>query len=286
MRVRAASNGWHWKEWWSELAGTAVLLFAVVTAKYWAVSAGPPFSDPTLRVAIVGTVAGLVVIAVAFSPLGRRSGAHLNPAVTVGFWVQKVTGRADVAGYCTFQIVGGVVGVAAARVWGPDVANAPVRWAVIAPATTVAQPSAAAIEAAATFVQLALVFGALASSRYRRWAPVVAGALLTAFIVALAPVTGAGFNPARALAPDVLAAAYPAIWIYLVGPLAGAVAAGGAVIAVSTRPVTGKLRHDATINCYMRCALPHRVMDAGEGSPLATVDEAAPRAVRRDRPAA
>ena len=104
--VRPATDGWHWKEWGAELAGTAVLLFAVVTAKYWAVRAGPPYSDPTTRVTIVGTVAGLVVVGVAFSPLGRRSGAHLNPAVTIGLWLQKVTGRADLAGYCTAQIIG------------------------------------------------------------------------------------------------------------------------------------------------------------------------------------
>jgi aquaporin Z len=279
MPVIAASNGWHWKEWWAELVGTAVLLFSVVTAKYWAVSAGPPLSDGTVRVATVGTVAGLAVIAVAFSPLGRRSGAHLNPAVTIGLWLQKVTGGADAVGYCTFQIVGAILGVATARVWGPHVAAAPVRWAVIAPANTVPQVSGAAIEAAATLVQLGLVFGMLASRRYRRWAPVAAGVLLTTFIVALAPISGAGFNPARALAPDVLAAAYPAIWIYLLGPLAGAAGAAAVVVAVGRRPVTGKLRHDPAIACHMRCALPHRTVvargaeAAGESSTLA----AAPR---------
>jgi hypothetical protein len=132
--VRPATDGWHWKEWRAELAGTAVLLFAVVTAKYWAVRAGPPFSDPAIRVPIVGAVAALVVVGVAFSPLGRRSGAHLNPAVTIGMWLQKVTGSADLAGYVAAQIIGGIAGVAAARTWGPQVADATVRWAVIAPA--------------------------------------------------------------------------------------------------------------------------------------------------------
>jgi glycerol uptake facilitator-like aquaporin len=78
------SSGWHWREWAAEFAGTALLLFAVVTAKGWIVRVGPPVSEIWIRVALVGAVAGLVVIAVAFSPLGRRSGAHLNPAVTLG----------------------------------------------------------------------------------------------------------------------------------------------------------------------------------------------------------
>lgn len=256
--VRPATDGWHWKEWGAELAGTAVLLFAVVTAKYWAVRAGPPFSDPSIRVTIVGTVAGLVVVGVAFSPLGRRSGAHLNPAVTIGLWLQKVTGRADLAGYCAAQIIGGIAGVAAARAWGPQVADATVHWAVIAPAARINEATAAAVEAGATFAQLVLVFGVLASRRYHQWAPVVAGVLLTTFIVALAPVSGAGFNPVRGLAPDVLANVYPAIWIYFAGPVAGSAAAAAAVIAWGRRPVTGKLCHDPAISCHMRCALPHR----------------------------
>jgi aquaporin Z len=256
--ARPATNGWHWKEWQAELAGTAVLLFAVVTAKYWAVRAGPPFSDPAIRVLIVGTVAGLAVIGVAFSPLGRRSGAHLNPAVTIGMWLQGITGRADLAGYTTAQIIGGIAGVAAARTWGPQVASATVHWAVIAPPAGMTEPAAAAVEAGATFAQLVLVFRVLASRRYHQWAPVVAGILLTVFIIALAPVSGAGFNPVRGLAPDVLASVYPAIWIYFAGPVAGSAAAAAAVIAWGRRPVTGKLRHDPEINCHMRCALPHK----------------------------
>ena len=278
--VRPATDGWHWKEWGAELAGTAVLLFAVVTAKYWAVRAGPPFSDPAIRVTIVGTVAGLVVVGVAFSPLGRRSGAHLNPAVTIGLWLQKVTGRADLAGYCAAQIIGGIAGVAAAGAWGPQVADATVHWAVIAPAARINEATAAAVEAGATFAQLVLVFGVLASRRYHQWAPVVAGVLLTIFIVTLAPVSGAGFNPVRGLAPDVLANVYPAIWIYFVGPLAGSAAAAAAVIAWGRRPVTGKLRHDPAISCHMRCTLPHRAAAssradvAGRDFPLAATSRA------------
>jgi glycerol uptake facilitator-like aquaporin len=239
--------------------GTAVLLFAVVTARYWAIRGGPPWSDPAATIAIIGTVAGLAVLGVSVSPLGRRSGAHLNPAVTIGLWLQKVTGRADLAGYCTAQIAGGIAGVAAARVWGLQVARAPVDWAVIGPAGWMPQPPAAGIEAGATFVQLLLVFAVLASSRHHRWAPVVAGVTLAAFIVAVGRLSGAGFSPVRGLAPDLMAGAYPALWIYFVGPVAGSAAAAAAILARGWRPITGKLRHDPAIACHMRCGLPHRI---------------------------
>jgi aquaporin Z len=150
--ARALSDGWHWREWFAEFVGTALLLFLVVTTKYWVVRIGPTTSF-TFRVAAVGAVAGLVVAGVALSPLGRRSGAHLNPAVTVGFWVQKVVGRADLAGYCLAQMFGGVAGVAA-RVWGAHVGDATIHWAVITPESSVSAASAAAIETAATFGQL------------------------------------------------------------------------------------------------------------------------------------
>ena len=180
-------NGWHWKEWWAELAGTAVLLFAIVTARYWAIRGGPPWSDQAVTVTIIGATAGLAVLAISVSPLGRRSGAHLHPAFTIGLWLQKVTGRADLAGYCTMQTVGGIAGVAAARAWGPQVTRTPVQWAVIAPAAGMPSAAAAGLEADATFAQLVVVFGVLASSRYHRWAPLAAGVMLAVFIVAVAP---------------------------------------------------------------------------------------------------
>jgi aquaporin Z len=244
-------DGWHWEEWWAELIGTALLLFAVVTAADFATG------DSWARYAIIGAVAGTAVVAVAFSPLGRRSGGHLNPAVTFGLWLQGVVGRADLAGYCVAQLVGGVLGVEVARICGAHVGDPNVRWAVIAPANSLSRPVAAAIEAAGTFVQLGLIYMLLTTRRYHAWAPVAAGAMLAAFIVGLATVSGAGFSPVRALGPDIVTGIYPAVWIYVVGPLVGAAAAAGAVIACDRRPLTGKLYHDPRIPCHMRCEIPH-----------------------------
>ncbi len=263
--VTGPSNGWHWLEWASEFAGTALLLFAVVTAKDLIVRAGPPVSEIWIRVALVGAVAGLVVIAVAYSPLGRRSGGHLNPAVTLGLAAQRIVGAADLIAYPLAQAAGGIAGVAAARVWGPTISGVAVRWALIAPAGWLGQPAGAAIEAAATAVQLAVVFGCLASARWERLTPVAAGVLLAGAIAGLAPVSGAGFNPVRGLDPDVLAGAYPAVWIYIAGPLIGTLAAAGFVALRRCQPRTGKLVHDPTIPCYVRCELPHVTAPARAG---------------------
>jgi aquaporin Z len=241
-------------------------LFAVVTAKDWAVRAGGPFDDLEIRICFVGLVAGLVVTGVAVSRFGRWSGAHLNPVVTIGLWLQGVVAPDDVAGYCVAQVIGGIVGVCAARIWGVTVGYKIVHWAVIVPSPHLSQISAAVIEAVATFLRLGVVFAALASPVFQRWTPVIAGVLLAIFIAALAQVSGAGFNPVRGLAPDVWAGSYTALWVYLAGPLLGSTAAALVVRLRSSIPLTGKLRLDPTISCRMRCALPHQpenTLDAG-----------------------
>lgn len=257
--AQTPTSGWHWKEWAAEFVGTAILFFALVTAKFLAVWAGPPFSELMGRIIIIGTAAGLAVFLIAIGPLGRRSGAHLNPAVTFGLFIQRTVSLGDLVAYCLAQCAGGVIGVLAGRLWGPLVAQATVNWAVIAPAPWMAQAAAAGIEAVVVLIQLAIVFSMLRSDRWNRWTAVFVGASLTALIITLAPVTGAGLNPIRGLAPDIAANNYPAIWIYLAGPVAGAAVAAAVVVASACgkSPLTGKLFHDPTIPCYMRCELDH-----------------------------
>ncbi|WP_041259802.1 aquaporin [Pseudofrankia inefficax] len=77
-------------------------------------------------------------------------------------------------------------------------------------------------------------------------------------MIGLATTSGAGFNPVRGLAPDVIAGRYPGIWTFVAGPLAGGALAGGVFrLAHARQPVTGKLRHDPEKPCYLSCDLPH-----------------------------
>ncbi len=70
--VKPPVDGWHWKEWWAQLAGTAVLLFAIGTARYRAIRGGPPWSDQAVTIAIIGAAAGLAVLGVSSA---RSAGA-------------------------------------------------------------------------------------------------------------------------------------------------------------------------------------------------------------------
>ena len=255
----APLEGWHWPEWAAELVGTAFLMFAVVTAKDFAIRAGEPYSHLWDRIVIVALVAGAVVVVVARSPLGRRSGAHLNPAVTVGLWVQGNVSHSDLAGYAVAQTVGALLGVAAARVWGHSVSLPPASWARIEPSVGIG--AATAIEAAATFAQLALVFWLLTSVRGAVWAAPVAGASLTVAIIALATTTGAAFNPIRGLAPDLVSTDYTGLVPLTLGPVVGGVMAGLLLRALAKTPVTGKLTHDPSVPCFLGCQVPHLAAD-------------------------
>lgn len=254
------TNGWHWREWLCEAIGTAILLYCVVTAKDFVIRVGDPVAAVWPRVAIVGSVAGLVVVLVARSPLGRRSGAHLNPAVTLGLAIQGSVSLTDCVAYPIAQCAGGIGGVFAARMWGGSVPRPAVHWAVIAPVSWIGETPAALIELGTTALQLTAVYGCLASRR--NWlAPYVAGFLLCGAIAGLGPISGAGFNPVRGLDPDVAAGSYPALWIYLIGPVFGALVAALAVRWVG-RPRTGKLVHDATLPCFMSCTIPHTPLNS------------------------
>jgi aquaporin Z len=252
--VREPQNGWHAREWLAEAAGTAVLLFAVVTAKDLAVRAGPPLASLPWRSVVTTLTAGLAVAAVAVSPIGHRSGAHLNPALTFGLWLQRTVSDADLAGYWAAQLAGGLIGVTASRIWGPTVSSPPVEWALLRPSASIAQPLAAGLECAATLIQLSVVFILLSSRRYHQWTPAAAAAML-AMAFLLTPLSGGALNPVRGLAPDELAGAFPAVWIYIAGPLVGAAFAAGLLTAIARQPVTGKLHHDSSVRCHMRCTL-------------------------------
>jgi len=158
-------------------------------------------------------------MAIALSPVGKVSGAHLNPVVSLAFWVEgSLPGRAVVA-YVASQLVGAVLGAVpllAFGSWGRSVA-----YGATVPGSA-GLGAAFAGETAATFV---LVAGLLLFVGHRRLRPFTALILPPMYAVLVwleAAYSGTSTNPARSLGPDVVGLAWHAYWLYWAAPLTGA----------------------------------------------------------------
>ena len=117
-------GGWHWAEWACELVGTALLLVGGLSAICLDFAPGSPVAawvpGHSARLAVTGLLFAGTGSLVAVTPLGRRSGAHLNPVVTVVFWLRGHVHPHDLAGYVIAQVAGTLVGTTLVRWWwGP-----------------------------------------------------------------------------------------------------------------------------------------------------------------------
>lgn len=242
-------NGWHWSEWSAEGLGTGILVLGGLSAVCLDFGTGSPMlhliPSSSVRLLVTGLLFAGTGSLVAISPLGRLSGAHLNPSVTLAFWTSGHVSRSDLLGYLGSQIMGALLGVAVLRLaWG-HVAVA-LQDGRTSPHPGVVPLAAVGIEALMTAILILAIFTFTSSARTARWTPLALWIVIALLVWRGAPFTGCSMNPARSLAPAVISADFSSLWIYLVGPPLGALAA--ALLFVKTplglRPVTAKLYHD------------------------------------------
>lgn len=188
------------------------------------------FPQPWMQRVVGGVLMGMTAIVLIYSPWGKRSGAHMNPAFTLTFLrLGKVAPR-DALAYVIAQFIGGVLGVLVARALiGPMLGEPPVSYVVTEPGS--AGPVAAfAGEATISAILMTVVLRANSSPRWSRFTGVIAGILIAAFIAIESPFSGMSMNPARTLASAVVADRWMSIWIYFTAPVAGMLLAAHAHI--------------------------------------------------------
>jgi aquaporin Z len=244
-------DGWHWSEWAAEGLGTGILALGGLSAVCLDFGTGSPMLNlvpsSSVRLLITGVLFAGVGSLVAISPLGRLSGAHLNPAVTLAFWSSGHVSRSDLLGYLGSQLTGALLGVAALRLaWGQVAVS--VQEGRTTPQPGVSAAAAVGIEALLTAILILAIFAFTSSARTARWTPLALWIVIALLVWRGAPYTGCSMNPARSLAPAVLSGHYAALWIYLVGPPLGALAAAWLFVRapMGRRPVTAKLYQDAS----------------------------------------
>lgn len=166
----------------------------------------------------IALVFGLVVMAMIYA-VGDVSGAHLNPAVTLGFWAARRLPGRSVLPYVLSQLAGAFAASALLRLLFEHATLG----------ATLPAGSAGQSLALESVLTLMLMFVILSVSTGSKEKGVMAGAAIGAVVAFEAmfagPISGASMNPARSLAPAIVSGHVDHLWIYLIGPVAGAVAA-------------------------------------------------------------
>jgi len=245
----------HWPEYLIE--GWALGTF-MVSAGVVATLLGYPGSalhealpDPNVRRVLGGFAMGLTAIAIIYSPFGKRSGAHMNPAVTLTFLRLGKIARWDATFYIAAQFIGGTLGVL--LVWalfGSAFASPPVVFAATLPGS---RGVAVALLAEFT-ISMGLMLTILIATNRTRLAPytgIFAGLLVAAYISLEEPLSGMSMNPARSFASAAPAGAWTSMWIYFVAPIAGMLCASLLYCGLRGAGSVGcaKLLHPLNVRC-------------------------------------
>lgn len=249
----------HWPEYLIE--SVAIGTFMVSAAVFAAVLYHPssPFSGvishELVRRALMGLAMGSTAAAIIYSPWGQRSGAHMNPAVTLTFFRLGRVARPDVIGYITAQFVGAMAGMAAAAVaLGSLVSHPAVNYV-----TTLPGPAGDAVAfVAETVISFVLMLTILTVSNHPRVAPftgICAGLLVWTYITVEAPLSGMSMNPARTFGSALVARDFLGLWIYFTAPPLGMLLAAEVFKRRfgAQRVLCAKLHHPHNRPCIFGC---------------------------------
>ena len=264
-----ASNRWseqmidtlkgHWPEYVSEAAGLGLFM---ISACAFTVLLYHPASPVTqgiqnegVRRMLMGVAMGLTAVALIFSPFGKRSGAHFNPAVTLTYLRLGKIAPWDASFYILFQFIGGILGVLIASVFFRDlVAHSAVNYAVTVPGPN--GPTLAFVdELTITFILMTVILTVSNTKRLGRWTGLFAGALIASYICLEAPISGMSMNPARTFGSAFGAHLWTSLWVYFTAPPLGMLLGaevykrvkGGKAVACA------KLHHHNNTRCIFRC---------------------------------
>ena len=255
--VAALKN--HWPEYLMEAVELGLFMFSACAFTVLLFHPLSPVAqmipDGVTRRFAMGLAMGSTAIAIIFSPIGQRSGAHFNPSVTWTFFRLGKIDAWDAAFYTLFQFAGGLTGVLLASLaLGRPIAHQSVNYAVTLPGPD--GPVVAFLaEILISFILMSVVLAVSNTRRLARWTGLFAGTLVATYITIESPVSGMSMNPARTFSSAVSANIWMSLWIYFIAPTLGMLLAAEVFCRLNPRSAVAcaKLHHDNNQRCIFRC---------------------------------
>ncbi len=209
----------------------------------------------TIRSLLMGAGVALTALVIITSPIGRRSGAHMNPSVTATFfWLGRVH-RWDAAGYVAAHFAGAIAGVLVAReLLGVRLAAPPVQYLVTVPGAY-GSPAALIAEFALSALLMGVVLYASNHRFLSRFTPLFVALLTVFYYGGASSIAGYSINPARSFASALFAWIWRGIWIYFVAPALGMLTAATIYVKIMgpNRVYCAKIFHDLRSTCPFPC---------------------------------
>lgn len=250
----------HWPEYLIEAGGIALFLISALcfTAllEHPMSPAHQALPDPLSRRFLMGLAMAGTAMALIYSPWGKQSGAHFNPAVTLTFFRLGRVAPLDAALYGFSQLTGAVAGVTVAGLLlSPFLDHPTVRFAITVPGPSGELVAFGAELAISTVLMLVVLTVSNAPPRIARFTGVCVGFLVASYITLEAPLSGMSMNPARTLGSASGARYFEALWIYFSAPPLGMLLAAelyGRLRGLHTVRCA-KLHHQNDKRCIFRC---------------------------------
>ena len=247
----------HWPEYVCEAAELGLFMISAGLFTILLFHPGSPavgfIPDPFTRRMCVGIAMGGTAIALIFSPIGKRSGAHFNPAVTLTFWRLGKIKKWDAFFYILAQFIGGIAGLFLVSLFA--------RMALSHPAVNYVAtlPGARGVGVAflaefiIAFILMSVVLRVSNTPHLARFTGLFAGALVAIYITFEAPLSGMSMNPARTFGSAFAGHLWTGLWIYFIAPVVAMQLAAALYLHGRGTVYCAKLHHHNQQPCIFNC---------------------------------
>jgi aquaporin Z len=247
----------HWPEYVCEAAELGLFMISAGLFTILLFHPGSPavgfIPDPFMRRMCVGIAMGGTAIALIFSPIGKRSGAHFNPAVTLTFWRLGKIENWDAFFYILAQFIGGIAGVFLVSLFaGIALSHPAVNYVATLPGSH-GDGVAFLAEFVIAFTLMSVVLRVSNTPYLARFTGLFAGALVATYITFEAPLSGMSMNPARTFGSALAGHLWTGLWIYFIAPVFAMQLAASLYLRGRGPVYCAKFHHHNRQRCIFNC---------------------------------